>query len=305
MTARFEAQAPRVVTLENGRQAWEYEGGLYPNVGLNAVIGRPKHEWSMDPANFDEMRRGCWDIDARVADMDRAGIAASVCFPSLIAGFAGTVFSRSKDPDLGLACARAWNDWHLDVWAGTHPGRIIPTQITWLADPQVAADMVRENAARGFRALSFTEFPACGAAVVAHRPLGRTAGGVRGDRDRAVPPHRVVVVGPDPVRRPAVRAVADAVPRERVPGVQRLAVVGGLHAVPRVADRAERGRHRVGEHARRPRRLRARALGVGDRERRGTTPASRARCSPRASGSARSTIPARSTVCSHASVPTM
>ena len=160
MPASLQEDAPKVVMLDNGRQAWEYEGALYPNVGLNAVIGRPKEQWSMDPANFDEMRRGCWDIDARVDDMDRAGIAASVCFPSLIAGFAGAVFSRSKNPELGLACVRAWNDWHLEVWAGTHPGRIIPTQITWLNDPAVAAAMVRENAERGFRALSFTEFPA-------------------------------------------------------------------------------------------------------------------------------------------------
>ena len=156
----LQGRAPKVVELDGGRQAWEYEGGTYPNVGLNAVVGRPKDEWSMDPANFDEMRKGCWDIDARVVDMDAAGIAASLCFPSLIAGFAGGVFSRSKDPDLGLACVRAWNDWHHDVWAGTHPGRIIPLQISWLADPETAADDVRVNAERGFRALSFPEFPA-------------------------------------------------------------------------------------------------------------------------------------------------
>ena len=152
-------RAPEVVTLPNGRQAWVYEEGIYPNVGLNAVIGRPKEEWSMEPANFDEMRRGCWDVDARIADMDLAGIAASLCFPSLIAGFSGTVFARSKDPALGEACVRAWNDWHHEAWAGAHPGRLIPLQITWLGDPQVAAAMVRANAERGFRALSFPEFP--------------------------------------------------------------------------------------------------------------------------------------------------
>jgi predicted TIM-barrel fold metal-dependent hydrolase len=159
MPARLEDRAPRIVALEGGRQVWEYEGGIFANVGLNAVVGRPKEEWSMEPANFDEMRRGCWDIDARIDDMDLAGIAASVCFPSLIAGFCGSVFSRSSDPELGLACVRAWNDWHHEVWAGTHPGRIVPTQITWLNDPDVAAAMVRENAERGFRALSFSEFP--------------------------------------------------------------------------------------------------------------------------------------------------
>ncbi len=107
MPASLAERAPKVVTLPNGRQVWTYEEGIYPNIGLNAVIGRPKDEWSMDPANFDEMRRGCWDIDARIEDMDLAGIAASVCFPSLIAGFCGAVFARSKDPELGRrACGR-------------------------------------------------------------------------------------------------------------------------------------------------------------------------------------------------------
>jgi hypothetical protein len=98
MPARYADAAPHIVEFDTGAQAWVYEEGLYPNVGLNAVVGRAKDEWSMDPARFDEMRRGCWDIHARIADMDLAGIWASVCFPSLIAGFAGAVFSRSKDP---------------------------------------------------------------------------------------------------------------------------------------------------------------------------------------------------------------
>jgi predicted TIM-barrel fold metal-dependent hydrolase len=54
---------------------------------------------------------------------------------------------------------RAWNDWHHEVWAGTYPERIIPLQITWLANPEIAAAEVRRNAARGFKALSFPEQP--------------------------------------------------------------------------------------------------------------------------------------------------
>jgi predicted TIM-barrel fold metal-dependent hydrolase len=159
MPAALADRAPRIVEFDNGSQAWVYEEGLFPNVGLNAVVGRPKDQWSMDPARFDEMRKGCWDIHARVADMDLGGIWASLCFPSLIAGFAGAVFSRGKDPELGLACVRAWNEWHHEVWAGTYPDRIIPLQITWLNDPAVAAEEVRRNAARGFKALSFPENP--------------------------------------------------------------------------------------------------------------------------------------------------
>jgi predicted TIM-barrel fold metal-dependent hydrolase len=158
--ASMAERAPQLIERDNGAQAWRYEDNLYPNIGLNAVVGRPQNEWTMEPARFDEMRKGCWDIHARVADMDAAGTWASLCFPSLIAGFAGVVFSRSRDADVGLACVRAWNDWHAEMWAGTYPERIIPLQITWLKDPEVAASEVRRNAARGFKALSFPENPA-------------------------------------------------------------------------------------------------------------------------------------------------
>ncbi len=117
MPAALADGAPKVVELEGGAETWVFEGNLYPNVGLNAVVGRPKDEWSMDPARFDQMRPGCFDIAARVEDMDRAGIWASLCFPSLVSGFCGAVYSRAQDKDLGLACMRAFNDWHLDVWA--------------------------------------------------------------------------------------------------------------------------------------------------------------------------------------------
>ena len=163
LPAALAGRAPRIVETDDGRQLWRYEDRDYPNIGLNAVVGRPREDWSMEAARFDEMRRGCWDIKARVADMDLAGIWASLNFPSLIAGFSGTVFWKSDDPELGLAVLRAWNDWHLEVWAGSFPERIIPLQLPWLADPRLAAEELRRNAARGFKAVSFPELPAqCG-----------------------------------------------------------------------------------------------------------------------------------------------
>jgi predicted TIM-barrel fold metal-dependent hydrolase len=155
----LQPRAPRVITAEDGTELWEYEGNAYPQIGLNAVVGRPKDEWSMDPARFDEMRRGCWDPEARLVDMDADGVWASLCYPSLIAGFAGTMFSQSKDSELGLACVRAWNDWNLDEWVGTDPDRFIAVQLPWLVDPCLGADEVRRNAERGFRAVSFVENP--------------------------------------------------------------------------------------------------------------------------------------------------
>jgi predicted TIM-barrel fold metal-dependent hydrolase len=160
MPVRLRAGAPRIHEDAAGNQCWRFEGREYPNIGLNAVVGRPREEWSMEPARFEEMRPGCYDIEARITDMDLAGIWASLCFPSLVAGFCGSVFSGAQDKALGLACMRAWNRWHHEVWAAAHPERIIPLQIPWLDDVAVAADEIRSNASLGFKAVSFPEFPA-------------------------------------------------------------------------------------------------------------------------------------------------
>ena len=43
---------------------------------------------------------------------------------------------RVSDPELALAVVRAANDWHLEEWAGTHPGRIIPLPDAVAARPR-------------------------------------------------------------------------------------------------------------------------------------------------------------------------
>jgi predicted TIM-barrel fold metal-dependent hydrolase len=157
---RFAERAPRIIEKE-GAQYWVFDGAEFPNVGFNAVVGRPVDEYSFEPARFDHMRRGAWDIHARIADMDINGIYASLNFPSFLPGFAGQrLQTTTKDPDLALAVVRAWNDWHLEAWAAPYPDRIIPCQIPYFLDPAVGAAEIRRNAERGFKAVSFTESPA-------------------------------------------------------------------------------------------------------------------------------------------------
>ena len=103
---------------------------------------------------------GAWDIHQRIADMDLNGIFASLNFPSFLPGFAGQRLQQvTPDPELAMAAVRAWNDWHLEEWAGTYPDRIIPCQLPWLLDADIGAEMIRQNADRGFRAVSFSEEP--------------------------------------------------------------------------------------------------------------------------------------------------
>jgi predicted TIM-barrel fold metal-dependent hydrolase len=152
-------RAPHVEERD-GAHVWCYDGVEIPNVGFNAVVGRPVSEYGFEPTRFEHMRRGAYDIEARIADMDLCGVLASLNFPSFLPGFAGQRLQlTTKDPELALACVRAWNDWHAEEWAGAHPDRIIPCQIPYLLDPEVGAAEIRRNAARGFKAVSFTEAP--------------------------------------------------------------------------------------------------------------------------------------------------
>jgi len=160
MPAAYRDQAPRVAE-NDGAHVWIYDGREIPNVGFNAVAGRPVDEWSFEPQRFDDMRRGAWDIHARVRDMDLSGVYASLSFPSFLPGFAGQRLQLGvSDPGLALAAMRAWNEWHLEEWHGSYPERIIPCQIPYWLDPLVAATEIYQNAERGFKAVTFSENPA-------------------------------------------------------------------------------------------------------------------------------------------------
>ncbi len=155
---RWKAVAPKVVRKDNGSDVWVYEGQELPNIGLNAVSGRPAEEYGIDPCAFSQMRPGCYEIDDRVADMDANGVLGSMCFPSF-PQFCGQLFARTEDKEQATAMLRAYNDWHVDEWCGTHPGRFIPLGLPALWDPNLAGDEVRRLAAKGCHAVTFSENP--------------------------------------------------------------------------------------------------------------------------------------------------
>jgi len=159
MPKKFEEKAPHIVETEEGHEVWVYEDTPFFQVGFMCVAGRPQEDHRVEPSRFDEIRRGCWDIHHRIKDMDIGGIHASVNFPSGVTGFGGTLFSESKDQELGLACTRAWNDWLFEEWHGSYPDRIVPLGITFLSDPEKGAEEIRRNAKRGFTAVTLPEQP--------------------------------------------------------------------------------------------------------------------------------------------------
>ncbi len=159
MPQKYADAAPRVVD-KDGADVWIYDGHELPNVGFNAVVGRPVDEWGFEPARFTDMRRGAWDIHHRVKDMDLSGVYASLCFPSFLAGFGGMRLQQTtKDPELALAAVRAWNDWNIEEWSGAYPDRFIPCQLPYMLDPEIGAQEIYKNAERGFKSVTFSEAP--------------------------------------------------------------------------------------------------------------------------------------------------
>ena len=157
--ARFRDRVPFVWYDAEAVPYWVFDGKAHGIVSMNGAAGRPVAEWTTAPQKFEEFRAGVSDARARLADMDLCGIWASLCFSSIPFGFAGSRFSALDDAEAGLAALRAYNDWMLEEWCGSAPDRYIPCQLPWLRDPLVAASEVYTNAARGFRAISFSESP--------------------------------------------------------------------------------------------------------------------------------------------------
>jgi predicted TIM-barrel fold metal-dependent hydrolase len=148
----FDDDAPDKV------DCWVYEDLVYTHKRMVAAVGYPKEEMTLTPITYEEMRPGCYDPRARLADMDVSWVEASMCFPTF-PRFCGQTFYEGKDKDVGMACVQAYNDWMVEEWCGDSGGRLIPLGIIPLWDVEAAAAEVRRNAARGVRAVCFSELP--------------------------------------------------------------------------------------------------------------------------------------------------
>jgi predicted TIM-barrel fold metal-dependent hydrolase len=158
LPAKYRDIAPHVVHEADGTDVWHFLDFEIPNVGLNAVAGRPRDEYGIDPTSFDELRPGCYNVAQRVLDMNANGLLGSLNFPSL-PGFAGRLFAAMADKEAALALNQAYNDWHIEEWCAAAPGRFIPLAVPPIWDPQALATEVHRVARKGCRAITFPENP--------------------------------------------------------------------------------------------------------------------------------------------------
>ena len=178
LPARYRDVGPRIVIEPKGDMAlvdgawvetpgtgdemaawWHYEDHRYQIKQMIAAAGLKPTEVTMQGVTYDEMRPGCFDPRARLDDMTANHVQASLCFPNY-PRFCGQLFAERKDLTLSKLCVEAYNDWMVDEWCGGSEGRLIPLCIVPLWDVELAAAEIRRNAARGVRAVAWSELPA-------------------------------------------------------------------------------------------------------------------------------------------------
>ncbi len=156
--ASLRDQMPQFVRSPEGIDTWVFQGEVMGTSGLGAVASWPHDEWGFDPVGHAEMRPGCYDVHERVRDMNANGVLASMNFPTS-AGFAGAWLAGKPDRKLAAQAVSAYNDWHIDDWCGSYPGRFIPLAVLPLWDVDACVAEIDRVAAKGCTAVTFPETP--------------------------------------------------------------------------------------------------------------------------------------------------
>jgi predicted TIM-barrel fold metal-dependent hydrolase len=251
---KYADDAPRLVHNADGSDTWQFRDIIIPNVALNAVAGRPKEEYGLEPQGLDEIRPGCYNVDERIKDMNAGGILASICFPSF-PGFAGRLFV-TEDQDFSIALVQAYNDWHIEEWCGAYPARFIPMAIPVIWDAEECAKEVRRVAKKGVHALTFTENPAAMGYPSFHDDYWKPLWDALCDTDTVMNVHigssgRLAITAPDApmdvmiTLQPMniVQAAADLLwskPIKQYPDLKIALSEGGTGWIPYFLERADR-----------------------------------------------------------------
>jgi predicted TIM-barrel fold metal-dependent hydrolase len=254
LSKKYQDEAPRLVHNADGSDTWQFRDIVIPNVALNAVAGRPKEEYGIEPQGLDEIRPGCYKVDERVKDMNAGGILGSMCFPSF-PGFAGRLFA-TEDPEFSLALVQAYNDWHVEEWCGAYPARFIPMTLPVIWDAEACGKEIRRNAARGVHSLTFSENPSAMGYPSFHSDYWTPVWEALVDTETVMNVHigssgRLAITAPDApmdvmiTLQPMniVQAAADllwSAPIKKYPTLKIALSEGGTGWIPYFLDRADR-----------------------------------------------------------------
>jgi predicted TIM-barrel fold metal-dependent hydrolase len=153
--AKWRDKAPRVVDGGDAGDVYVIEGMSRPvPMGLVAAAGKAPEEIRVAGVRFNELHRGGWDPDARLADQDRDGVSAEVIYPTV-----GMSLCNHKDFDYKKACFDAYNRW-IAEYCSAHPDRLLGCGQTAMRSPEEGIEDLRAIRALGLRGVMMPGNPA-------------------------------------------------------------------------------------------------------------------------------------------------
>jgi predicted TIM-barrel fold metal-dependent hydrolase len=114
-------------------------------MGLVAAAGKKAEELRMFGAKFEDLHRGGWDPQARMAEQERDGVAAEVIYPTV-----GMLLCNHPDIDYKKACFDAYNLW-IAEYSSAHPDRLIGLGQTAMRSVEEGIEDLRKIKALGLR----------------------------------------------------------------------------------------------------------------------------------------------------------
>lgn len=128
---------PQLISTEKG-DAWVLAPGTDPRlVGTSAVAGRKKTEYLSKPVTYDTMRRGSFEPEPRLEDMDIDHIDGDVLYPGIM-----RYMERFASGEVRLACTQTYNEW-LAGFCKYKPSRLVGVGVLPLLDDEDGAAAVR------------------------------------------------------------------------------------------------------------------------------------------------------------------
>ena len=115
-------------------------------IGIIAAAGKKPTEIRFEGVTFEDMHKGGWEPNARLAEQDQDGISAEIIYPSI-----GMMLCNHPDFDLKRACFKAYNTW-LAEYCGEHPDRLLGAGQIAMHDPKEAIadlELIKKQGLRG------------------------------------------------------------------------------------------------------------------------------------------------------------
>ena len=140
------------VSESSGVQRWWMGDLRLPAAGAVAHAG-----WKDFPPGFpptlEQADPATWQAEARLRKMDEFGIYAAVLYPNLL-GFQAESFMKASDPQFGIECVRAYNDFLVD-FCSVDPERLIPVMSLPFWNLEESVREIARSAKNGHRGVIF------------------------------------------------------------------------------------------------------------------------------------------------------